>query len=273
MRALALIAAAVVLLQASPNYEIYAVRFAHVAFAESSLIAGAAKGPQIDIAFAIWPVIDRTANRTILVDAGFYRDKFLSSWKPQDYVRPSDALKTALGIAPEGVTDIIVTHSHWDHFDGADLFPKATIWIQKAEFDYYLTESGEVKNRGGLDVVDAPVLAKLNADGRLKLIDGDNQAILPGIRVYTGGKHTFESQYVGVTTRDGVFILASDNAYLYKNLDEHLAIAQTLDAQSNLAAQTRMLDLAGGVARVIPGHDPAVFTRFPAKGANTVRIH
>ena len=26
---------------------------------------------------------------------------------------------------------------HWDHADGADLFPKAQIWIQKDEFNYY----------------------------------------------------------------------------------------------------------------------------------------
>jgi len=257
----------------APDYEIYAVRFAHVPFAESSLIAGAAKGPQIDIAFTVWPIVDKSSNRVIVVDAGFYRDKFISSWKPQDYARPSEALKAALGIDPDRVTDIIVTHSHWDHFDGADLFPKATIWIQKAEVDYYLSASGDVKNRGGLDAADAPMLVKLKADGRVRLVDGDNQEILPGVRVYTGGKHTFESQYVGVTTRNGVFVLASDNAYLYKNLDEHIPIAQTLDAQSNLAAQTRMVELAGGIARVIPGHDPVVFTRFPATGANVVRIH
>ena len=255
----------------APDFDIFAVRFAHVPFAESSLVAGAAKGPQVDIAFTVWPIINKASGHTVLVDAGFYRDKFLQSWKPRDYVRPDEALKIA-GISPGRVTDIIITHSHWDHFDGADLFPNAVIWIQKAEVDYYLNEDGTVKNRGGLDAEDAPMLAKLKADGRLRLLDGD-QPIFAGIRVYTGGKHTFASQYVGVTTRDGVFVLASDNAYLYKNLDEHLAIAQTLDARSNLAAQTRMLELAGAIARVIPGHDPTVFTRFPATAANTVRIH
>jgi len=68
----------------------------------------------------------------VLLDAGFYRDHFITSWKPRDYVRPSDALQAGLNIPPDRVTDIIVTHSHWDHFDGVDLFPQATIWIQKA---------------------------------------------------------------------------------------------------------------------------------------------
>ena len=255
-----------------PRYAVYAVRFAHVPYAESSLVAGAEKGPQVDIAFTIWPIVDASSGRVILVDAGFYRDKFMASWKPQDYVRPSVALQSGLNIPPDRVTDIIVTHSHWDHFDGADLFPKATIWIQKAEFDYYLDPAGTVRNRGGLDAADAPMLAKLNADGRVKLIDGDNREIFPGIRVYIGGKHTFASQFVGVAIPEGTLILASDNAYLYKNIDRGLAIAQTLDPASNISAQKRMVELAGNANRVIPGHDPAVFTRFKLVTPNIVRL-
>ena len=255
-----------------PRYDVYAVRFAHVPYAESSLVAGAAKGPQVDIAFTVWPIVDASSGGVILVDAGFYRDKFMASWKPQDYVRPSVALQNGLNIAPDRVTDIIVTHSHWDHFDGADLFPKATIWIQKAEFDYYFDPAGTVRNRGGLDAEDAPMLARLHAEGRVRLIDGDDQQILPGIRVYTGGKHTFASQFVGVTTPEGTLILASDNAYLYTNIESGLAIAQTLDPASNLAAQKRMVELAGNANRVIPGHDPAVFTRFKLVTPNVARL-
>lgn len=256
----------------SPRYDVFAVRFAHVPYALSSLVAGAERGPQVDIAFTVWPLRDTTSNRIVLVDAGFYRDKFIQSWKPQDFVRPSDALAAGLGIARDKVTDIIITHSHWDHADGADLFPKATIWIQKEEYEHYVGAGGEVLARGGVDPVDAEMFAGLKAAGRVKLIDGDNQEILPGIRVYTGGKHTFASQYVGVATSGGTVVIASDNAYLFRNLDEKRAIAQTLDASSNLAAQARMIEVAGSPARVIPGHDPDVFTRFPTVAPNVVRI-
>jgi len=257
---------------ASPRYDVYAVRFAHVPYAEASLVAGAARGPLVDIAFTVWPVKDPATGRVILVDAGFYREKFVRQWKPQDYVRPSEALATGLGIAPAQVTDVIITHSHWDHADGADLFPNATIWIQRDEYQHYIGESGEVLNRGGIDADDAAMFATLKAAGRVRLVDGDNQEIAPGVRVYTGGKHTFASQYVSVPTRTGIVVLASDNAYLYKNIEERLAIAQTLDAVSNLAAQRRMVEIAGAPERVIPGHDPAVFSRFPSVAPNVVRI-
>jgi glyoxylase-like metal-dependent hydrolase (beta-lactamase superfamily II) len=258
--------------QGPANYEVFAVRFAHVPYALASLVAGAEKGPQVDIAFTVWPIRDTASGRVFLVDAGFYRDKFIQRWKPQDFARPSAALQAGLGIAPEKVTDIIITHSHWDHADGADLFPNATIWIQKEEYEYYIDEAGKVRNGGGVDVDDAAMFAALKAAGRIKLVDGDNQEIAPGIRVYTGGKHTFASQYVGVTTRDGIVIVASDNAYLYKNLEDHLPIAQTLDRAMNLDAQARMLQLSGSPARVLPGHDPAVFSRFPAVAPNVVKV-
>ena len=51
--------------------------------------------------------------------------------------------------------------------------------------------------------------------------------------------------------------------YLYENLARHVPIAQTLDAASNLRAQTRMTTLASEQRLIVPGHDPDVFARFP----------
>mgnify|MGYP003336594428 CR=1 FL=1 len=51
-----------------------------------------------------------------------------------------------------------------------------------------------------------------------------------------------------------------------------LAIAQTLDAASNVAAMARMLRLASAPRLVVPGHDPQVFARFPVPGGRVARI-
>ena len=108
--------------------------------------------------------------------------------------------------------------------------------------------------------------------GRVKRVDGDAREILPGITAYTGGKHTFASQYLTVRMRGATAVLASDNVYLYENLAKHLPIAQTLDSTSNLAAQDRMTHLASSPRLIVPGHDPAVFERFHAAGPGAVRI-
>jgi glyoxylase-like metal-dependent hydrolase (beta-lactamase superfamily II) len=254
----------------TPQYEVHAVKFATISsFRVSSLVAGADRARTMDIAMMVWVI--RGGGRTVLVDAGFHRQKFITQWKPAGYVRPSEALHLALGIAPADVTDIVVTHVHWDHADGVDLFPSARVWIQRAEYEHHVGEQGTVANRA-IDPDVARALFGLRQSGRLELIDGDDREILPGIRVYTGGRHTFASQFVGVATRSGPIVLASDNAYLYENLEQKRAIAQTLDAAANLSAQARMISLAGSIARVVPGHDPAVFDRFAVVMPGVVRI-
>ena len=112
----------------------------------------------------------------------------------------------------------------------------------------------------------------LSAQGRVVLVDGDGKTILPGITVYTGGKHTYASQFVGVNTAGGTVVLASDNMYLWENLEKHAPIAQTLDPASNLRAQDRMKELAGDPKRIIPGHDPAVMTRYKKVADGVVRV-
>lgn len=259
----------------APRWEVYAVRYATLpAFRMSSLVAGLNAGADrsrtLDIAMMMW-VLRGPDGRIALVDSGFYRDKFMQQWKPTGYARPSDAVQAGLGIAPDQVTDLIITHVHWDHADGADLFPKARVWIQKDEYEHYVGDAGQARD-AAIDPDVAAMLFAIRSAGRLTLVPGDNQEILPGVRVYTGGKHTFQSQFVGVSTRAGTVVVASDNAYLYENLERKLAIAQTLDPVSNLAAQARMLILASSLNRIVPGHDPTVFDRFPKVKDSVVRV-
>jgi glyoxylase-like metal-dependent hydrolase (beta-lactamase superfamily II) len=106
-----------------------------------------------------------------------------------------------------------------------------------------------------------------NVEGRVRLVDGDGVEILPGIRAYTGARHTLASQYIRV---DGTpaFVLASDNCYLYRNLAEHKASAtfSEADRPANIRNQARMIELAGSADRVVPGHDPRQFEKFPTQG-------
>jgi glyoxylase-like metal-dependent hydrolase (beta-lactamase superfamily II) len=257
--------------QPKPQYEIYAIRYATLAgFPVSSLVAGAARDRKIDIAMMVWLV--RGNGRNILVDSGFYRNQFMRQWHPTDFVKPSIAI-ARLGLKPEDITDVIITHMHWDHADGMDLFPKARIWIQKDELEYYAGSAWQSRGtHGGIDPQDVLAAVELNTEGRVVLVNGDAQEILPGITCYLGGKHTYASQFLGVTTAAGIVVLASDNMYLYENLDKHAPIAQTLDAASNLRAQDRMKQLAADPKLIIPGHDPEVMTRFPNPQPGVAKI-
>jgi glyoxylase-like metal-dependent hydrolase (beta-lactamase superfamily II) len=271
LAALALIGAAAPPVQ----YDVYAVRFATVhGFPANALILHADSTRKIDIAFIVWALRPTSGDhRTVLFDAGFYRDKFMQSWKPSDYSKPSEAV-ARLGITPDDVTDIIISHVHWDHLDGADLFPRARIWIQKDEYQHYVDANGLPISRT-IDTADAAMLAKLYRAGRVRLIDGDAQEIIPGITVYTGGRHTYASQYLGVRTHEGTIVLASDNAYTYENLTGRVPIAQTYapaDTIANLNAQDRMRQIATDPKLIFPGHDPAIFTRYPSPGNGVAKV-
>ncbi len=252
-----------------PVYEVYAVRFGTMRGCPvANLVKGADSARTVNLAMTVW-VLKCPDGRIILVNAGCYRPSLLKFYGMADFIRPDKALER-LRIKPEDVTDIILTHMHSDHVDGADLFPKAQIWIQQDEYSHYAENAKEPGGSPEPEYIVA--LRKLNAQGRVHLVHGDAQKIIPGVTAYTGERHTFASQYVGVNTRAGIMVIASDNVYLYENLEKHVPIAASLDAKANLAAQDRMKQIAASPRLIIPGHDPDVFVRFPKSGDGVARL-
>lgn len=75
-----------------------------------------------------------------------------------------------------------------------------------------------------------------------------------------------------VTGKPGPIVLASDNVYLYQNLEKHVPIAQTFDDVSNLAAQDRMKTMVTDQRFIVPGHEPRVLENFPKIAEGVVRI-
>jgi glyoxylase-like metal-dependent hydrolase (beta-lactamase superfamily II) len=250
----------------APSWSIQAIRYATVPkFPLAGLMMGAPENETIDIAMVVWLV--RGGGHNVLFDTGFHRDRWTKEFTITDFMRPDEAVALA-GVRPEEITDVVISHAHWDHMGGIDLFPKATVWIQKQEYAYYTGDAWQPEGRhGGIDPDDVAALVRINTEGRLRLVDGDDVEILPGIRAYTGARHTFASQYLRVDGPQPV-VLASDNCYLDRNLAEHVASATfgDDDRAANLKAQARMIALAGSADRVIPGHDPKQFARFPAEG-------
>jgi glyoxylase-like metal-dependent hydrolase (beta-lactamase superfamily II) len=250
----------------APDYSIEAIRYGTVKnFPMSALVIGAPGDERTDIAMVIWLV--RGGGRNVLFDSGFHREKWFKEFPTADYLRPDEAVRLA-GLQPEDLTDIVISHAHWDHMGGIDLFPKTTVWIQKEEYAYYTADAWQPGGKhGGIDPEDVKALVQRNTEGRLRLVEGDGVEILPGIHAYTGARHTFASQYIRV---DGspAFVLASDNCYLYRNLAEHKASAtfSEADQAANIRNQARMIELAGSADRVVPGHDPLQFEKFPSRG-------
>src|SRR5215471_11644999 len=174
------------------EYEVYALSYGvYPGYGVSNLVAGANKNRKIDLQMMIW-LLKGPGGKNILVDSGCYHDRFVKNLGIKNYTKPSDTL-ARLGLSAADITDVIISHMHWDHADGMDLFPNAKIWLQKDEYVYYTGEAWQRKDtHGGIDKDDVVAVVKLNLEGRVGLVNGDAQEIIPGITCYTGGKHTYQ---------------------------------------------------------------------------------
>ncbi len=258
------------LAQGTPTYEVYAIAFTKIQTVKASWITTRKKPDSIRMCFMVWLI--KGNGKNILVDAGYTLSDSALRVNKNGYVRPDVAVQK-MKIKPEEITDVIISHPHWDHIGGVGLFPKATVWIQEEDYNYFV---GKVWQKGvqtsGFDKGDAQKILNINLKGRLNLIKGDNLEIIPGIRVFVGSKHTYESQYVQVTTGKEKIIIASDNIWFYYNFDNLLAASMTFDSTGYINQMKRMKTLASDIKLIIPGHDAQIFTRFPLVMDGVVKI-
>jgi glyoxylase-like metal-dependent hydrolase (beta-lactamase superfamily II) len=259
-----------------PAYDIYALKYSGVnSIPVSGMALGAPSKDTMNLLFMYW-LVKGNNGKNILVDAGFLHDlDIVKEWHLSFYIRP-DSVLLELNIKADEITDIIITHPHWDHIDGLPLFPKAHVWIQQEDYNYFVGEAWQKDGRhGGFNKRDVDSLVSLNIAGKLTLVDGDDKEIIPGIKVYTGSRHTFNSQYVLVQTGGDKVILASDNIWIYYNLD-HMKSSPppggTFDTTAYVKSMQRMKTLASDIKYIIPGHDPAIFSRFPMVKPDIVKI-
>ncbi len=256
--------------QSTTSYEVYAVRFAGP---ESAPLSEAAVGGDprqtVTVCNMVW-LLKGSNGKNVLVDTGFLQEP---GGRDKTYVRPDVAL-ARLNVSPDDIADVIITHPHFDHIDGIDLFPKATLWMQKDDYDYFV---GAAWQKGamssGFEKADVRKIVEANLSGRLRLVQGDNLEILPGIKVFTGSKHTWESQYLLVASKTEPVLLASDAIWFYYNLDHMVAIPKyTFDAAAYVQAMKRMTTLVANRELIIPGHDAKVFEKFKSVADGVVRI-
>lgn len=243
-------------------YQVYALKYLDGSVVPANGIAmGADPHDSVRYCFMFWLLKGDNGN-TILVDAGYIDT---SSAINEKYLRPDLVLKS-INVLPSDITDIILTHPHWDHIGGITLFPKATVWMQKDDFEYYV--GGEWQEDGhseGFTKKNIPDILNVKSEGRLHLVKGDNIEIMPGIRAFIGSKHSFENQYLIVNSNSAKskILLASDASWYYYNLNNLRSVPLVIDPKAYVEALKRMKTLVSDPDLIIPGHDDLVFSKFP----------
>lgn len=119
----------------------------------------------------------------------------------------------AAGIEPESITDVFVTHLHFDHAGGltrprdgrlVPTFPNAKVHVQRAEYDDARAGFGIMKV-----TYRAENLTPIDDAGSWQLLDGEDQ-LVPGIRPLLTRGHTRGHQSILVQGSDRTAVFPGD---------------------------------------------------------------
>lgn len=248
-----------------PYYEILALRFGTHAdrrARENFLFADDPCATEALASFDFYIWVIRNEDRVIVVDTGFAAKTAIQRGRTQLH-HPIDALAD-LDISPNDVSDLVVTHMHWDHTGHLGAFPAAHVHLQEAELAFCTGRAmRHTAPRRPFEADDVSTAVHLLFAERLRLHQSPVE-IAPGVEVHPAPGHTPGLQVVRVRTRRGWVVLASDSTHLWANIRRR-APFPILDHLASMVETYETVEaLADGPDHIIPGHDPQVATRFPA---------
>ena len=237
-------------------HEVYAIRYGHHSRpASANYIDGDPHDVLQPLDFFVWAIVGPSG--TIVVDTGF--DEAMGKKRQREMIKPVREGLAALGIAPDSVKDVIVSHLHYDHCGNYDLFPQARYHLQDREMAY---ATGRCMCHRALrlpfEVEDVIAMVRKVFTGRCAFHDGEDQ-IVPGVTVHHIGGHSKGLQSVRVKTRLGHIVLAADASHLYTHIDGGRVFPLVYNVEEVVEGYETLKKLASAPRHVVPGHDPAVY--------------
>lgn len=246
-----------------PTYEVYALRYAtHQGrrSAENYLGHDPHDNKAMPLDFYFWLI--RNDQRMVVIDTGF--KPALAAKRGRTYLGEPTALLKKLGVCADEVTDVVISHMHYDHAGNLDAFPAATFYIQEAEMSFC---TGRCMCHGAMrgpfepqDVAEA--IFRL-FEGRIRFVNGSAD-LYPGVELHQAGGHTPGLQVVRVASERGWIVLASDAAHYWDNLRSRRPFPIVASVPDMIESYARIEHLADGPLHIVPGHDPLVRSCFPS---------
>lgn len=188
--------------------------------------------------------------RVILVDNGLgdkYDDKFADIYAiDEEYPSLSESLRDA-GFSEEDVTDVILTHLHFDHCGGSTrriggelelAFPNARYHVQRAHWEW--ARNPNMRERASFLAENLDPLAE---SSQLSLLDGPIE-LFPGIELILVNGHTESQQLVKVKGRERTLVYVADLLPTASHLRLPWIMAYDVRPLTTLVEKRRFLDEA-----------------------------
>jgi glyoxylase-like metal-dependent hydrolase (beta-lactamase superfamily II) len=233
-----------------PRFELYALRYGISTYPARAVFRGDTTGSSIPFHWYFYALVRGTD--IALVDCGF-DDPAIAKRFGVTLTEPTELL-ASIGVGPDDVTFVIVTHTHYDHIGTLDRYENAMVIIQKDELASFLAHPSAMK------------AARVLAD-RSRVIAFDREYELFGfVTVRKTGGHTIGSSVVSIATDGEPILLAGDEFYTRANIERGIPSGTTYDP----AANERFLhELEASKARIYFFHDPGL---IPDENENVLRI-
>ena len=244
-------------------YRIFAVRYGHLErTSDQNFLGGDDHASQMPLDYFVWVI--KNDERTIVVDCGF--NAAAAAARGRTLTRPVAEGLAAVGVDSQHVSDVVITHMHYDHAGNIDLFPRAQFHLQDAEMAYCtgraMTHRQQSAPFGAEDVV---TMVRRVFDQRVVFHAGDS-LLFPGVSLHHLPGHTLGLQAVRVDTGRGPVVLASDAIHFWANLEREIPFPIVADVPAYLNSLRTLRKLGATIDHIIPGHDPQVLERFPVEG-------
>lgn len=246
---------------AMTDYEIFAIRYGtRDARRHEHFIGGDPHDAPMPMDYFVW--VARSPERAFVIDTGFSREE--GEARKRTFLRcPAESVEL-VGLDPDTVEDVVITHLHYDHVGNFAKFPRARFHLQEREMRYATGRYMQYPQLGkSYPVEDVVGMVRLNFARRVVFTDGDAE-LAPGLSVHHVGGHTMGMQCVRVHTRRGWVVLASDCTHYYENWETNRPFPTVFDVARTIDGFRTLERLAESRRHVIPGHDPLVMKRYPA---------
>ncbi len=215
-----------------------------------------------------------TGDRKILVDTGIgfkQGEKFRSHFYPHGSEIEESLANT--GVAPEEVTDVFLTHFHFDHVGGAlkfddekkivQTFPEAVYWSNEVHYAYAMDPNPREK---------ASFLKEnfvpLREQNVLQFIDYQKDDIdwLPGIKVRFVDGHTAAQMLLMIDTGTDTYIYCADLIPSSWHIRMPYIMAYDMQPILTMEEKKRVLDEAiANHSQLFFEHDPVTISGYVEK--------
>ncbi len=239
-------------------------------------------------------IVVKGEGRVILIDTGIDPElpETAAILKDRNYRNCRSAVYALeqIGLGIDAVTDVVLTHAHWDHMGAVHLFPKARFFIQKQEFftglEYLaLPEKFAVLARC-FNAGHFVELVRCARDHRLTLLDGPCDNLFPGVHIRLAADgHTVAGQMVLIETGETSYLAVGDAALTGLNVTgvngQYLPMTFKT-ASGNVRGMLETMDAihrfcGGDLRRVLIQHDCETWSRYPGKvtaeGLHVAEVH